>query len=153
MYIAGQSTPGNYCYYAGVKADYDPDRGLLKKIQKISIVKPDGTMQVVDISKENRTLYSIVANSYILEYVSIIKKLSKGLVKLVPKDGSGNIITDMTTSILDFDQNRDGVQEGKEWLAITEYLQAMKDSNGNGVPDIDKKYKEAIRSFTVKKKP
>jgi len=153
MYIAGQSTPGNYCYYAGIKADYDPDRGLLKKIQKISIVKPDGTMQVVDFSKENRTLYSIVANSYILEYVSIIKKLSKGLVKLVPKDGSGNIITDMTTSILDFDQNRDGVQEGKEWLAITEYLQAMKDSNGNGVPDIDKKYREAIRSFTVKKKP
>jgi 5'-nucleotidase/UDP-sugar diphosphatase len=151
MYIAGQSTPGNYCYYAGINANYDPDRGLLKKIQKINIVSPDGTIQVVDFSKENRTLYSVVVNSYILEYVSIIKKLSKGLVKLVPKDGSGNAITDMTTAILDFDQKIDGIQEGKEWLAIVEYLAAMKDINGNGVPDIDPKYKIAIKSLTAVK--
>jgi 5'-nucleotidase len=151
MYIAGQSTPGNYCYYGGIKADYDPDRGLLKKIQKINIVRPDGTIQDVDFSKDNRTLYSIVANSYILEYVSIIKKLSKGLVKLVPKDGSGDTITDMTTAILDFDQNRDGIQEGKEWLGIVEYLSSMKDINGNGIPDIDPKYKIAIKSLKVVK--
>jgi hypothetical protein len=80
--------------------------------------------------------------------VSIIKKLSKGLVKLVPKDGSGNTITDMTTAILDFDQSREGMQEGKEWLAIVEYLEAMKDVNGNGIPDIDPKYKNAIKSLT-----
>ncbi len=122
MYLAGKSTPGNYCYYAGIKVDYDPGKGLLKKIRNVSIVRPDGSTRNVDISKENKTLYSIVANSYMLEYVSIIKKLSKGLVKVVPKDGSGNQITDMKTSIMDFDQNRDGIQEGKEWLAIVEYL-------------------------------
>ena len=92
-----------------------------------------------------------MVNSYILEYVSIIKKLSKGLVKLVPKDRSGNAITDMTTAILDFDQKIDGIQEGKEWLAIVEYLAAMKDINGNGVPDIDPKYKKAIKSLTAVK--
>ena len=151
MYIAGQSTPGNYCYYAGIKADYDPDRGLLKKIRKISIVRPDGSIQVVDFSKRNNALYSIVANSYILEYVSIIKKLSKGLVKLVPKDGSGDKISDMKTAILDFDQKIDGIQEGKEWLAIVEYLTAMKDVNGNGIPDIDPKYKIPIKSLTMVK--
>jgi 5'-nucleotidase / UDP-sugar diphosphatase len=151
MYIAGQSTPGNYCYYAGIKVDYDPGRGLLKKIQKVTIVRSDGITQVVDFSKENPTLYSIVANSYVLEYVSIIKKLSKGLVKVVPKDGSGNIITDMTKAKLDFDQNTEGLQEGKEWIAIVEYLTAMNDVNNNGVPDIDLKYKTAIKSFTVVK--
>ena len=151
MYIAGQSTPGNYLYYAGIRVDFDPDRGLLKKIRKVSIVNADGSNQDVDLSKENSNLYSIVANSYILEYVSIIKKLSKGLVKVVPKDGSGNIIMDMKTAILDFDQNCDGLQEGKEWLAIVEYLKAMKDINGNGVPDIDAKYKTVLKTFTVVK--
>jgi len=149
MYIAGKSTPGFYCYYAGIKVDFDPGRGLLKKIQNVAIVRSDGSIQTVDCAKEKKTLYSIVANSYILEYVSIIKKLSKGLVKVVPKDGSGNLITDMKTSIMDFDQNHDGIQEGREWLAIVEYLSEMKDVNGNGIPDIDQKYKTAIKCFTV----
>lgn len=151
MYIAGKSTPANYCYYAGIKVDYDPGMGLLKKIRNISIVGSDGSTKAVDISKENKTLYSIVANSYMLEYVSIIKKLSKGLVKVVPKDGSGNVITDMKASIMDFDQIRDGIQEGKEWIAIIEYLSSMKDTNGNGIPDIDLKYQKAIKSFTLVK--
>jgi len=148
MYIAGKSTPANYCYYSGIRVDYDPDRGMLKKIRKVSIVSADGSLQDVDISKEDKTMYSIVANSYMLEYVSIIKKLSKGLVKVIPKDGSGNMITDMKTSIMDFDQNHDGVQEGKEWLAIVEFLSEMKDVNNNGIPDINQKYKTAIKSFT-----
>jgi 5'-nucleotidase len=151
MYIAGKSTPANYCYYAGIKVDYDPGRGLLKKIRNISIVRADGSTKAVDISKENKTLYSIVANSYMLEYVSIIKKLSKGLVKVIPKDGSGSVVTDMKTSVMDFDQSRDGLQEGKEWLAIIEHLSSMKDTNKNGIPDIDQKYETAIRSFTLVK--
>ncbi|MCU0461886.1 MAG: 5'-nucleotidase C-terminal domain-containing protein [Bacteroidales bacterium] len=149
MYIAGQSTPGNYLYYAGIKVDFDPDRGLLKKIRKITIVGNDGSTSDVDFSKQNRTLYSIVANSYILEYVGIIKNLSKGLVKVVPKDVMGAPITDMKSAIMDFNDTTDGLQEGKEWLAIVEYLTAMKDVNGNGIPDIDPKYKVAIKTFTV----
>jgi hypothetical protein len=43
------------------------------------------------------------------------------------------------------------VQEGKEWLALIEYLMQMKDTNGNGISDIDKKYSEPVRCFfTVK---
>ncbi|MCX6333225.1 MAG: bifunctional UDP-sugar hydrolase/5'-nucleotidase [Bacteroidia bacterium] len=151
MYIAGQSTPANYCYYAGIRVDYDPGKGLLKKIRKVTIVRADGSTQDVDFSRENTTLYSIVANSYMLENVSIIKKLSKGLVKVVPKDARGNPITDMKSAVMDFDENRNGIQEGKEWLAIVEYLTSMKDVNGNGVPDIDHKYKTAIHSFKVVK--
>ncbi len=148
MYIAGKSTPANYCYYAGVKVDYDPGKGLLKKIRNISLAEADGSTKAVDISKANKTLYSIVANSYMLEYVSIIKKLSKGLVKVIPKDRSGAVITDMKASVMDFDRSLEGVQEGKEWIAIVEYLSAMKDINNNGIPDVDQKYQTAIRSFT-----
>jgi len=149
MYIAGESTPANYCFYSGLKAEYDPGKGLLKKISKVSIANSDGAFREVDFSKNNPALYSIVANSYMLEYVSIIKKLSKGLVKVIPKDVNGLPVNDMKNTIMDFDSNREGTQEGREWLAIVHYLKTMKDINGNGVPDIDQKYKVAIKSFSV----
>ncbi len=149
LLLAGKSTPGNYCYYGGIKVDYNPGKGLLKKILKIRIIHNDGTASDVDYSKKNKTLYSVTANSYMLEFVGIIRKMSFGLINVVPKDANGDPITDMKTAVMDFDDSRDGTQEGKEWLALVEYLSAMKDVNGNGIPDIDQKYKKAIQSFTV----
>ncbi|MCU0472515.1 MAG: bifunctional metallophosphatase/5'-nucleotidase [Bacteroidales bacterium] len=152
LQIAYKSTPGNYCYYSGLRVEFDPKKGLLRKISKITIIHPDGTSANVDFSKNNKTLYSIAASSYMLENVSIIKKMSFGLINVVLKDAMGNPITVMKDAIIDFDESREGLQEGKEWLALMEYLSSMKDSNGNGIPDIDKRYKEAIQSFfTVKK--
>jgi 5'-nucleotidase len=149
LQAAGKSTPANYCFYSGIKVSYDPDKGLLKKISRIQIVHADGSANDVDFSKKNNTLYSVVANSYILEFVGIIKKMSFGIVNVVPKDINGNQIIDMKTAVLDLDDSREGIQEGREWLALVEYLTAMKDINGNGVPDIDQKYSTAIKTFSV----
>ena len=151
LQVAGKSTPANYCYYSGIRVNFDPDKGLLKKISRIQIVHKDGSAKDVDFSKKDKTLYSVAANSYMLEFVGIIKKMSFGLINVVPKDEMGNPITDMKTAVMDFNDRRDGIQEGKEWLAIVEYLSAMKDVNGNGIPDIDQKYKTAIKCFTVVK--
>lgn len=152
LQVAYKKTPANYCYYSGLKVEFNPDKGMLKKVRKITIIHPDGTTADVDFSKKNTTLYSITANSYMLEFVGIIKKMSFGLINVVPKDAAGNPISDMKNAVMDFDQANDGIQEGKEWLALVEYLSSMKDTNGNGIPDIDRKYKEAIQSFiTVKK--
>jgi 5'-nucleotidase len=148
LQVAYKSTPANYCYYSGLKAEFDPEKGLLKKIINVEIVKPWGN-RTVDFSKKAKTLYSITANSYMLEFVGIIKKMSFGLINVVPKDAGGNPIIDMSTAVIDFDENRDGIQEGKEWLALMEYLSSMKDSNGNGIPDIDSKYKVALRTFIL----
>jgi len=148
LLAAYKSNSDYYCFYSGIRAEYDPDRGLLKKkVVKIEIIKPDGTIVNVDMSKKNKTLYSITANSYMLEFIGIIKKKSFGLINVVPKDVNGNKVTDMTTAVIDMDENREGVQEGKEWLALLEYLQQMKDVNNNGIPDIEKKYYEAVKSI------
>ena len=82
-----------------------------------------------------------------LEFIGIIKKMSFGLINVVPKDAVGAKVKDMKTLVIDMDETRDGVQEGKEWLALVEFLSSMKDINGNGIPDIDKKYASAIRCF------
>jgi 5'-nucleotidase len=82
-----------------------------------------------------------------LEFIGIIKKMSFGLINVVPKDAAGNQVKDMKTAVIDMDENREGVQEGKEWLALMEFLSSMKDTNGNGIPDIDKKYAGPVKCF------
>jgi 5'-nucleotidase len=147
LLVSAKSTPGNYCYYSGLKAEYDPGKGLLKKITKIQIVNSDGALRDVDFSKKNKELFSITANSYMLQFIGIIKKMSFGLINVVPKDASGQLVKDIKTSIIDMDEGKTGIQEGKEWLAIMEYVKAMKDLNNNGIPDIDPAYKSPEKNL------
>jgi 5'-nucleotidase/UDP-sugar diphosphatase len=149
LQVAYKSTPANYCYYSGIRVEFNPGKGMLKKIRKIEVIHPDGKSQIVDISRKNKTLYSITANSYMLEFIGIIKKMSFGLINVVPKDKMGNPVTDMKNAVIDMDSKREGMQEGKEWLALMEMISGMKDLNGNGIPDIDKKYKEPVKSFFI----
>ena len=81
-----------------------------------------------------------------LEFIGIIKKMSFGFINVVPKDSEGNKVTDMKNAVIDMDKNKTGIQEGKEWLALIEYMQSMKDTNGNGIPDIDSRYRNAVRT-------
>jgi 5'-nucleotidase/UDP-sugar diphosphatase len=147
LLVAGKSDPQNYCYYSGISVRYNPDKGLLKKIIQIQIVNKDGTYTSVDFSKKNNTLYSITADSYMLEFIGIIKKMSFGLINVIPKDISGKRVADMKTAVIDMDEKKDGIQEGKEWLALIKYFGTMKDTNGNGIPEIDKKYKGPVKCF------
>jgi len=144
LQVAYKSKPDNYCYYSGLEIDYNPDKGFLRKIKKIEITKPDGQSIDVDFSKRNKTLYSVTANSYMLQFIGIIKKMSFGLINVVPKNALGLKVTDMKTAVIDMDPNKEGIQEGKEWLALLEYLRSMKDINNDGLPDIDNKYSKPL---------
>lgn len=147
LLMAGKSDPQNYCYYSGLRVEYNPDKGLLRKIKKIEILHSDGSVKNVDFLKKNKFLYSVTADSYMLEFIGIIKKMSFGLINVVPKDNAGNQVTDMQRAVIDMDENKAGVQEGKEWLALMEYFGSMKDTNGNGIPEIDKKYSGPVKCF------
>ena len=147
LQIGYKSAPENYCYYSGIRVEYNPEKGFLKKIKKIEIVKGDGTKANVDFSRKNKTLYSITADSYMLEFIGIIKKKSFGLINVVPKDADGRKVTDMKTAVIDMDNKKSGVQEGKEWLALAEFLMQMKDINGDGIPDVDSKYAVPVKCF------
>jgi len=127
--------------------NYNPEKGLLKKIKKVEIISPDGNSVSVDFSKKNNTLYSMTANSYMLEFIGIIKKMSYGLINVVPKDSQGNKLTNMKSAIIDINSKKDGLQEGREWLALMEMFRKMKDTNGNGLTEIDVKYKVPVKSF------
>jgi 5'-nucleotidase/UDP-sugar diphosphatase len=144
LQVAFRSKPDNYCYYSGLNIYYNPDKGFLRKIRKIEILKPGGKTVDVDFSRKNKTLYSVTANSYMLQFIGIIKKMSFGLINVVPKNSEGIKVTDMKTAVIDMDRNKEGIQEGKEWLALVEYLSSMKDTNNDGIPDIDVKYSKPV---------
>jgi 5'-nucleotidase len=87
-----------------------------------------------------------------LEFIGIIKKMSFGLIKVLPKDASGNPVTDMKRAVIDMDEDQPGVQEGKEWLALLEYIRSMKDIDNNQIPDIDRKYSVPVKAFFEEKR-
>jgi 5'-nucleotidase / UDP-sugar diphosphatase len=147
LQVAYKSSTDNYCYYSGIRVEYNPDKGFLRKIKKIGIVHSDGTISNVDLGRKNKSLYSITANSYMLEFIGIIKKISFGLINVVPKDGEGRKVKDMKSAVIDMDETKEGVQEGKEWLALIKYLSSMKDTDGDGYPDIDNKYSAPVKCF------
>lgn len=140
LLIAYKSSPSNFCYYSGLEVDFNPEKGLLRKINSIKIIGDDKSVKEVDFDRKNQELYSITANAYMLEFIGIIKKTTFGFVNVVPKMPDGTRVTDMKYAIIDFDLDISGIQEGKEWIALTELLKGMDDLNGNGIADIDRFY-------------
>ncbi len=125
-----------YVFVSGIKVYYNPKKMMLRKVVKIEMNgKP------VDLSKKNPKLYSVTADSYLLSFIGRVKSLSKGLVNVVPKKADGTPVTDMSSMTIDFDNNTNGVQPGTEWIGIIKYMQHLKDTNGNGVPDLPVDYK------------
>ncbi len=141
LYLAPSKSPDNYMYYAGLRATFNSGKGLFKKITSIEAGNDQTGFLPVDWSKQNNKLYSITANTYILEFVGIIKKLSKGLVKVTLKDKSGNPIHSVADALIDADPAVPGTREIKEWMALLWYLQQQPDINGNGIPDIPERYR------------
>lgn len=139
LLVAPKTKPSYYCFYSGLEVFCDGNKGLLKKIKKIEINGKE-----ISLSKKDKTLYSLTANSYMLEFVSEIKDMTLGLVKVNPKDADGNPIEDYKTTWIDFDETKEGIQEGKEWVAVVKYLQTFEDKNGNNIPDFPDKYRVPI---------
>ena len=147
LIFSSASTPSHFCYYSHLKIAYDPEGGLLNKIRRMEFTDHNGNVTEVNTSKEDKRLYSIVANSYMLEFVGIIKKKSLGLLNVMPKDEAGNYMTEMKLAIMDFDPATPGVQEGKEWIALVRYLQQMAPATDGSLPVISEYYLNPPRSL------
>ncbi|MEE4114728.1 MAG: 5'-nucleotidase C-terminal domain-containing protein [Marinilabiliaceae bacterium] len=142
LLVASKSKPSNYCYYSGIEVGYNPDKGLLRKVNTMNIIDAEGNKLPVDTDRRNNKLYSVSANAYMLEFIGIIKKTTFGLVNVLPKNSDGTPVSNMSNSIIDFDPAAEGIQEGKEWIAMVEFLKSMDDSNGDGIAELDEFYRK-----------
>jgi len=136
--------PGSdkFLYYSGLKVDYNPSGFFLHKVKKIELNGKE-----LDFSKKNKKLYTLTTDSYIISFIGSIKQMSHGLIKVYPKNQKGEIISDFSQYYLDFDKNKTGVQEGKQWIALIDFWKTFKDTDGNGIPNFPEKYKKYNDTF------
>ncbi len=146
LIFLSSSTPSNFCYYSHLKIDYEPDR-LFGKVRRIEFTDNEGNVTEVNTSGKDGKLYSIVANAYMLDNLGLIKKKTFGLVSLVPKDADGTPISDLDNAVSDFNAEKPGIQEGKEWLALVKYLQQFMPAEEGGLPEIPDYYRNPPRSL------
>ncbi|MCA1741602.1 MAG: 5'-nucleotidase C-terminal domain-containing protein [Bacteroidales bacterium] len=149
LIFLSKSTPSNFCYYSHLRIEYDPKGRIFNKVRKIELADSEGNFSELDTSKDNEKLYSIVANSYMVDNLGLIKKKTFGLISVEPKDARGNIVTDMSGAVADFNIELPGIQEGKEWLALLSYLRHFESREGEEVPVIPEYYRNPDRSLVT----
>jgi 5'-nucleotidase/UDP-sugar diphosphatase len=144
LYIARQDGGDSYLFTSGLKIYVNPDKMMLKKVQKVELNGKE-----IDLSKKNEEMICLAANGYLLSFIGRIKKMTFGLVKVVPKDVDGNPVTDMTKQYCDIDPDKEGIQEAKEWIALIEYMKSFPTGRSKlpVVPDSYMKGDESM--FTV----
>jgi 5'-nucleotidase len=128
-----------FIYFSGVRVYANPEKGLLRKVQQVEI-----NGKAISRSKKDTILYSLAANTYLLGFIGEIKKMSHGLVKLVPKDASGKPVADMKHQRIDADLSKPGIQEAKEWIALVNFIQGFEQKNN--IPLIPDIYRQGDRA-------
>ncbi|MGM0625732.1 MAG: bifunctional metallophosphatase/5'-nucleotidase, partial [Bacteroidota bacterium] len=141
LYMVRESSPASYIYYSGIRIHANPDKGFLNKIQKLELGSDSTAWKEVDLSKKNDKLYTVSANAYMLEFLGMIKQKTFGLVRVKPKLADGGEFENIRETVIDFNPDKPGIQEGKEWLSFYRYAISFPDTDGNGIPDIPEKYR------------
>lgn len=140
MQIAPSLSTSNYPYWSGIRYSMNNLRMPLDRVYEVEIKNDNGEWESVYLSKNAERLYSLGANAYLLEFVGMIKDLSKGVLNVVPKTKQGIPITGIEDVLLDLDPEKNGIQEAKEWAALMDFCAGFKDNNGNGIPEIPEEY-------------
>ncbi|MCD6346003.1 MAG: 5'-nucleotidase C-terminal domain-containing protein [Bacteroidales bacterium] len=146
MLLAPKISTDNYAYWSGVRFKYNPNRIVLDQVYEVSLGDRVNGYHKIDLSNKNKQLYTITTNNYVLEFFGIVKQVTFGLLKVVPKDRYGNPVTDLNELLIDDDPDMPGLQEMKEWAGFITYLSQFPDINGNGIPDIPDYYKNPIHA-------
>ena len=136
LVISQKKGGDGFIYFSGIKTWIDSEKGLMRKVQKVEINGKE-----ISFSKKHKTLYSVAANIYLISFMDRIKKLSYGLLKVVPKDKNGKPVTNFNNHLVDINTEKEGVQEAKEWIAMIEFIKSF-DKNGEGIPTIPDIYKQ-----------
>ncbi|MDA3880449.1 MAG: bifunctional UDP-sugar hydrolase/5'-nucleotidase [Prolixibacteraceae bacterium] len=131
-----------YLFFSGMRAYINPDKGIFRKVQSVEIGNDKKGYKTIGLGKKDTTLYSVTANAYMVSFIGHLKKMSYGLVDVEPKNEFGEK-TNTRELVIDLDEEMPGIQEAKEWLSIYYYAKELTDTNGNGIPDIPNKYREA----------
>jgi hypothetical protein len=76
---------------------------------------------------EKERLYSVAINSYLANLIDLIGKKSLGILKITPRDESGNPVSEKDKKRLTVTRNGEPL---REWVALAEYLSSSPKKDG-----------------------
>ena len=150
MLLAKNMSSDYYGYWSGVRYKINPLRMPLDRVYQIELGNDRDGYRKIRLNKDKSKLYGIVSNAYVMEFFGIIKSMTKGILKVVPKFADGTPIPDFKLALIDRDPKLPGIQEAKEWAGLLTYASKLPDLNGNGIPDMPEKYREVQRPLESK---
>jgi len=133
--------PDAYMQVSGVRFSWNPRRIPFDRVVSVAVQNENGAFVPLVADK----LYRICVNAYTAGMLGFVSRASHGLIKLVPKDAAGNPVSDMKLLRIDADAEKTGVQELKEWVALTAYFQSLPDSNKDGSGELPREYRNPGR--------
>ncbi len=123
---------------SGMAFTFNQNRVPFNRVTSISIRELDGNARPID----PQALYRVVTDFWALEALETVNESAYGMVKIVPKDRTGVPVTSLEETILDADDEKPGIQEVKEWIALTEYIRNLPDLDGDSIPDMPARYEQ-----------
>jgi 5'-nucleotidase / UDP-sugar diphosphatase len=126
-----------YLNVSGISFSHNPFRIPFNRVMNVNLISDDGSEESI----EKDTLYRVVSNYWAYEALESIHQQTYGIVKLTPRDKMGTPIHDPQDAILDTDLEMDGIQDIKEWEALSIFLKSFQDIDGDGIPNIPEYYK------------
>jgi len=128
---------------SGVRFWYNLNRMIFDRVYKIETDSDATGYKTLDISSGNKTLYKIGMNYLLAEFIPLIGKQTRGILKITPKDINGNPLPGIKDAIVDKDADNPGMQELKGWETLFEYVKSFNDSNHDGTSEIPDRYMQS----------
>ena len=106
-------------FMSGVEYSVNCSRMIFNKVDYAMLRRADGSLEAIEDDK----LYRVVTGMYAGQMLGSVEATSFGLIKITPRDESGNPIAseDLVNYVV---RDENGVAV-KEWYAIASYLQSM----------------------------
>jgi len=149
MLLAPKISSDNFAFWSGIRFKYNPLRMPLDQVYEVAIGDDQKGYQTIRLNNDTTQLYGLITNAYVLEFIGLIHQITKGILKVVPKDIHGQPYTDLKKSLLDRDPRQPGVQEVKEWAGLIAFAAHLPDLNGNGIADVPDYYRKSHSAGTA----
>lgn len=126
--------PSARLYLSGCNFSFNPHRLILNKVTDCYLTAENGNR----IEIEDDHLYRIVCDLYSGQMLGAVTDVSYGILSVQPKFADGTPIENIEDAII----TEDG-REIKAWAAIAGYLDALEDTDGDGISNIPSSYAAA----------
>ncbi|MBT3222728.1 MAG: bifunctional metallophosphatase/5'-nucleotidase, partial [Proteobacteria bacterium] len=123
-----------YPRISGAQVTYNNNRVPFDRVVTIAIGDDSGGYVPADIDDD--TLYSAAFSTYVGSFLPQVSKLSYGLLDVTMRHEDGTPAETLDDLLFDVEPNRQGVQELKGYKALFDYVAALPDHDGDGIPEL-----------------